>query len=454
MITALRGAAIDIRGNPFEQAAADCLTYFEDALILIEDGAIAAIGPYDTTRHQLPDGVIPTHYENAILSAGFIDTHVHYPQVEMIGAYGEQLLAWLEKYTFPTEQKFADPAYAEAAARLFMREILRSGTTTAVVYCTVHPQSVDAFFTESSRYNACMIAGKVLMDRNAPDGLRDTAQSGYDDSTALIRRWHGRGRQLYCVTPRFAPTSTEAQLNAAGALLREHDGLYMQTHLSENLGEVDWVKSLFPARENYLDVYAHAGLAGARSVFGHAIHLSESELCRCHDTGAALAHCPTSNLFLGSGLFRLFDAMDPRRPVRVGLGTDVGAGTSLSQLRSLGEAYKVAALRNTKLSAVQAFYLATSGGARALYLDERIGRLAPGYAADIAVLDLSSTPLLAARTAHCEGIEDQLFVLMTLGDDRAIRATYIAGACVYDRDRGAPFAYPEPPLIPGEAPCP
>ena len=216
----------------------------------------------------------------------------------------------------------------------------------------------------------------------------------------------------------------------------------MQTHLSENLGELDWVRELFPARKNYLDVYAHAGLAGARSVFGHGIHLSEPELCTCHEAGAALSHCPTSNLFLGSGLFRLFDAMDTRRPVRVGLGTDVGAGTSLSQLRTLGEAYKVAALQGNKLSAIQAFYLATLGGARSLYLDDRIGRLAQGYAADVTVLDLKATPLLQARTAHCSGIEEALFVLMTLGDDRAVRATYVGGHRVYDRDREAEFSYP------------
>ncbi len=339
-------------------------------------------------RASLPDGVVPDEYPGAILTAGFIDTHVHYPQLEMMGAYGEQLLTWLQKYTFPAELKFADPAYAAAAAKLFMREILRAGTTTAAVYCTVHPQSVEAFFAESARYDTCMIAGKVLMDRHAPAALLDTAQRGYDESDALIRRWHGNGRQLYGVTPRFAPTSTQAQLEACGDLLRRHDGLFLQTHMSENLAEVDWVRTLFPARSSYLDVYAHAGLAGARTVFGHGIHLSEPELCTCHDTGAALSHCPTSNLFLGSGLFRLFDAMDPRRPVRVGLGTDVGGGTSLWRLRTLGAAYQVAALQGTRLAAIRAFYLATLGGARSLYLDDRIGRLAPGYAADFAVLDL------------------------------------------------------------------
>jgi len=433
-ISAIRGLAIDFRGNPFELPTASCFTYCDDALVIINGETIQAFGPYSELIGTLPGATPVTEYQGGILTAGFIDTHVHYPQLEMIGAYGEQLLAWLEKYTFPTEQKFQDRAYADAAAKLFLQELFRSGTTTAAVYCTVHPQSVDAFFTESARYNSCMIAGKVMMDRNAPEALRDTAQSGYDASAALIQKWHKNGRQLYCVTPRFAPTSTEAQLEACGALLRQHEGLFLQTHLSENLGEVAWVKELFPARLDYLDVYAHAGLAGARSIFGHAIHLSEPELCTCHATGAALSHCPTSNLFLGSGLFRLFDAIDPKRPVRVGLGTDVGAGTSLAQLRTLGEAYKVAALQGRKLSALQGFYLATLGGARSLYLDDQIGRLAPGYAADLAVLDPNATAMLRARTAHCDNIEDLLFVLMTLADDRTVRATYVAGRRVYDRD--------------------
>ena len=440
--TALRGPAVDFRDDPFQHPAAACFTYHEDALILIESGAITACGPYASLRESLPDGIVPDEYPGAILTAGFIDTHVHYPQIEMMGAYGEQLLTWLQKYTFPAELKFGDPAYAAAAAKLFMREILRAGTTTAAVYCTVHPQSVEAFFAESTRYDTCMIAGKVLMDRHAPAALLDTAQRGYDESDALIRRWHGNGRQLYGVTPRFAPTSTQAQLEACGDLLRRHDGLFLQTHMSENLAEVEWVRTLFPARSSYLDVYAHAGLAGARTVFGHGIHLSEPELCTCHDTGAALSHCPTSNLFLGSGLFRLFDAMDPRRPVRVGLGTDVGGGTSLCHLQTLGAAYQVAALQNTRLDAIRAFYLATLGGARSLYLDDRIGRLAPGYAADIAVLDPGATPLLRARARHCDTIEDLLFVLMTLGDDRAVRATYVAGHRVYDRDRPDAFCYP------------
>ncbi len=366
---AIRAAAVTLKDNPFEKSVADCLVYHEDALVLIEDGTIAAFGPYAELAPTLPADAELVEYPDSLIMPGFIDAHVHYPQLEVIGAYGTQLLEWLERYTFPAEQHFADAAMPDAVAKLFLRELLRAGTTTAMVYCTVHPQSVEAFFAESARYNTRMIAGKVLMDRNAPAALLDTAERGYAESDALIRRWHGTGRQLYCVTPRFAPTSTQAQLDAAGALLKAHDGVYLQTHLCENLDEIAWVHELFPERASYLDVYAHAGLVGARSMFGHGIHLHEHDFCTCHQAGAALAHCPTSNLFLGSGLFKLFEAADPVRPVRVGLGTDVGGGTSLSQLQTLNAAYKVAAMAGHKLNAVQAFYLATLGGAHALHLD-------------------------------------------------------------------------------------
>ena len=453
-ISAVRGPAVSFHGNPFEQPAEQCLVHHADALVVIEDGTIARFGPYADLHPDLPAGVVPAHYPDALISAGFVDAHVHYPQVEMIGAYGAELLDWLNTYTFVTEQRFADAAHGARVAAVFLRELLRAGTTTAAVYCTVHPQSVDAFFAESERFNTRMVAGKVLMDRNAPAGLLDTAQRGYDESAALIARWHGRGRQHYCVTPRFAPTSTEAQLEAAGALLRDHADLYLQTHLCENVAEIAWVRELFPQRASYLDVYAHAGLVGPRSVFGHAVHMTEGDFCTCHRAGAALAHCPTSNLFLGSGLFRLFEAVKPERPVRVGLGTDVGAGTALSQLQTLNEAYKVAALGGRKLGAIQSFYLATLGGAHALYLDDRVGRLAPGYDADLCILDPQATPLLAYRTGRCADLHDLLFVLMTLGDDRAVRATYVAGSCVYDRERpGDPFRYPAARQTDGEAPA-
>ena len=442
---ALRASFVTFKDDPFRTSSRDALVLEEDGLIVIEDGRIKACGSHAALARTLPPGTPVTTYPHAIVSAGFVDAHVHYPQLQMIGAYGEQLLEWLDKYVFPTELQFADVEHARAVAARFLRELLRAGTTTAAVYCTVHAHSVDAFFEESERFNLRMVAGKVLMDRHAPEGLRDTAQRGYDESAALIGRWHAKGRQHYCVTPRFAPSCTDAQLEAAGALLRTRDDLFMQTHLAENLNELAWVKALFPAHASYLDVYDRAGLVGQRSIFGHGIHLDEPDFCTCHAKGAALAHCPTSNLFLGSGLFKLFQAVDPARPVRVGLGTDVGAGTSLSQLATLNEAYKVAQLSGRRLDAVQAFWLATLGGARALYLDDRIGRIAPGYEADLCVLDVQATPMLAFRSGFCTGIEDQLFALMTLGDDRAIRATYAAGHLVYDRERpDDAFAYPRP----------
>lgn len=438
---AIRAAAITFSGDPFLQPAASTLVHHADALIVIEQGRIVRFGAAAELLPALSPDIAVTHYRDAIVSAGFIDTHIHFPQTQMIAAYGEKLLEWLDKYTFRIEQQFAERAHADAVAKLFLRELLRAGTTTAAVYCTVHPQSVDALFEESARFNTRMLAGKVLMDRNAPAALLDTAQRGYDESKALIERWHGNGRQLYAITPRFAASSTEAQLDMAGVLWREHPGTYLQTHIAENRDEVAWVRELYPQRGSYLDIYDHAGLVGARTVLAHGIHLDETDFCTCHRTGAALAHCPTSNLFLGSGLFRLFEAKNSERPVRVGLGSDIGAGTSFSPLQSLNEAYKIAQLNSTKLNAIQAFYLATKGGAEALYLDDRIGSIAPGMEADLVVLDLKATPLLDFRLAQCEDVVEQLFVLMTLGDDRAVKATYVAGERVYERERAEPFCY-------------
>lgn len=439
---AIRAPAMTFRGDPFVLAPGDALHYWPDALIVIENGKFLRIEDAETGLKTLPANVPVTHYADALICPGFIDAHVHYPQMQMIGAFGAGLLEWLDKYTFVAEQDFADADHAHDVAGRFLRELLRAGTTTASVYCTVHPQSVDALFEESERFNTRMIAGKVLMDRNAPEGLLDTAETGYAQSKALIARWHEKGRQLYCITPRFAPSSTEAQLEAAGRLWREHPGTYVQTHLCENQGEVEWVRELFPDRSSYLDVYDHAGLTGPRAIFGHAVHMDEADFACCHRTGSALAHCPTSNLFLGSGLFRMVDAKRIERPVRVGLGTDIGAGTSFSQLQSLGEAYKVAKLGGHALTPEQGFYLATRGGAEALRLEDRIGSLAPGFEADFVVLDLKATPLLEFRLSHARDLAETLFVLMTLGDDRAIRATYIAGEPVYARDREEAFIYP------------
>jgi guanine deaminase len=416
-----------LRDDPFLTDPATAFVHEPDGVIVCRDGLIEAVGDARTVLATLSEPVEVTAYPGCVICPGFIDTHVHYVQTGIIGAFGDQLLDWLNDYAFPAELAFADPTHARAAAELFCDELLRNGTTTALVFCSVHPQSVDALFEAASRRNMRIAAGKVLMDRNAPHDLTDTAQTGYDQSKALIEAWHGQGRNLYAITPRFAGTSTPAQLDAAGALWAEHPGVLVQTHIAENPAEIAWTASLFPERRDYFDVYAHHGLAGPGAVFAHAVHLSEPELCACHDTRSALSHCPSSNLFLGSGLFRLSAAKNPARPVETGLGTDVGAGTSLSILRTLGDAYKVSQLIGAPLDAVRGLYLATLGGARAMGLADRIGSFAPGMEADFAVLDPAATPLLAYRTARSGSIEETLFVLMTLGDDRAVRATWVAG---------------------------
>ncbi|MFC1680697.1 guanine deaminase [Pseudomonadota bacterium] len=431
--SAVRGSVLSFSGDPFLNSPAESMDYFEDAIVVMEDGEISELVPA-SAGPGLADGVCVDDCTGMLILPGFIDCHVHYPQVEIMGAYGKQLMDWLEKYTFVAEQKFADPEYGRSAAKVFLRECLRAGTTTSAVFCTVHPQSVDVFFEESEKLNMRNIAGKVLMDRNAPSALCDTAQSAYDQSKQLIERWHGRGRQLYAVTPRFAATSSPAQLEAASAVWKEHHGTYLQSHLSENTAEIEWVMSMYPECSDYVDVYRRHGLLGERSIYGHGIHLSESELRVLHETGATLAHCPTSNLFLGSGSFDVERTADPARPVRFGLATDLGAGTNFSQLVTMNEAYKVAQLNGYSLSASRAFYLATLGAARALYLDDRIGTLSRGSEADLVVLDPKATPLLEYRMRYARDIEETLFVLMTLGDDRAVHSTWVAGRKLYSRD--------------------
>jgi guanine deaminase len=369
-----------------------------------------------------------------LISPGFIDAHVHYPQLPVIGAGGKPLLDWLAAYTFPAEERYGEIDYARSVARRYFAENLRNGTTSAAVWCTVHPQSVDALFGEAERLGVRTIAGKVMMDRNAPTALLDDAQASYDQSKALIERWHNRGRLHYAVTPRFAATSTPAQLEAAGALRREFADVFLQSHVAENRAEVDWIRALYPDDARYVDVYARFGLLGARAIYAHGIHLDEAELELLHDTGTALAHCPTSNNFLGSGLFDVARAKHPKRPVDVALATDLGGGTAFSMLRTMQAACEVAQQQGTPLAPSSAWWLATGGGARALGLDDRIGSLAPGRDADVVVLDLHSTPLIEFRMKYVSDIEQALGVQMALGDDRAIRATYVAGRLAFDRD--------------------
>ena len=406
--------------------------FFEDGALLVTEGHVQACGPAPDIMDNLPEGCEVRELPDRLIVPGFIDTHVHYPQLEVLAGCGVQLLDWLEQYTFPAEAKFSDPQYAADVAELFLDQCLSNGTTTALVFGTVDPSSVDAFFQAAEKRNMRMIAGKVMMDRNAPDYLLDTPESSYSDSKALINRWHNKGRLSYAVTPRFAPTSTPEQLTMAGRLLKEHDGLYLHTHLSENTKEVQWVQELFPESQNYLDVYDQHGLLGARSVFAHSIHLCDESWDRMAESDSSIAFCPGSNLFLGSGLFNLSQAQ--KNNIRVGLGTDVGGGTSLCLLNTMKDAYQVSQLRENSISPLQAFYLATLGGARALHLDDRIGNFQTGNEADFLVLNPSATPLLKFRSEKTKTLEELLGVLMVMGDDRVIEKTVIMGQETRGRD--------------------
>lgn len=432
--SAIRGRFLDIE-NTVAQACEihDQARYVEDGLLICLNGKIEWFGTWQDGQAHLPPDVQVQHYPDQLIIPGFIDTHIHYPQTEMIGAYGEQLLEWLDTYTFPTELQFSDPAYAEKIAEFFVQELLKNGTTTALVFCTVHPQSVDALFQAAQKRQMRLIAGKVMMDRHAPENLCDTAESAYADSKQLIEKWHGKGRNLYAVTPRFAPTSTPEQLARAGQLKAEYPDVYVHTHLSENKNEIAWAKALFPEQKGYLDVYHHYGLTGSRSVFAHCVHLEDDEWQCMHDTDSAIAFCPTSNLFLGSGLFPLKKTWEAQ--VKVGLGTDIGAGTSFSQLQTIQEAYKVQQLQGDKLSAFEALYHATLGGAKALDLADQLGNFNIGKEADFIVLDLQPTALQALRQSRAKGIEDAVFALMMMGDDRNVQAAYVYGECAYQRSK-------------------
>ena len=427
---AVRGRFLDIQ-HTVSQAAdiPQAIRYLEDGLVITTEGKITWFGTWQDGQHLLNEDMPFEHYPEQLIVPGFIDTHIHFPQTEMVGAYGEQLLEWLNTYTFPTELQFKDKAYADQIAAFFVQELLKNGTTTALVFCSVHAESVDALFEAAEQHQMRLIAGKVMMDRHAPEDLCDTAESAYSDSKALIEKWHGKGRNLYAITPRFAPTSTPEQLAKAGQLKAEYPEVYVHTHLSENKNEIAWVKELFPEQQGYLDVYHHYGLTGQRSVFAHCVHLEEAEWDCMHETNSAIAFCPTSNLFLGSGLFPLKKTWE--KQVKVGLGTDIGAGTSFNQLQTLNEAYKVQQLQGDKLSAFESLYHATLGGAKALDLADKLGNFNLGKEADFIVLDLKATALQALRQARAKGIEDALFALMTMGDDRNIHSTYIYGEPVY-----------------------
>ncbi len=420
----LLGQTLSFNGDPFHMPIADATTYERRGAVLIEDGKITATGPADSLRAAHPQARI-TDYGDGLITAGFVDAHAHYPQTAIIASWGKRLIDWLNTYTFPEEIRFNDPAYATEIAARYLDLTAANGTTTIASFCTIHPASVDALFSAATTRNQRIVAGKTCMDRNAPDGLRDSAKSAYDDSRALLEKWHGRGRAAYAITPRFSPTSTPEQLEALGALWREHPDCLMQTHLSEQLDEIEWVAELFPNARDYLDTYEQFGLLGERAMFGHAIHLTPRERDRLREVDAALIHCPTSNTFIGSGLFDMGGLMAAGH--RIGLATDTGGGSSFSMLRTMAAAYEIGQLTGTSLHPAQLYWLATVGSARTLHMDDKIGNLAVGQEADLVVLNLASTPAIAQREARAEDIWQSLFPTIMMGDDRAITATWING---------------------------
>lgn len=420
--TLLLGQLLQFDADPFV-AGIDAARHDARGAVLIRNGMIADVGQADDLRAAHPGAEIVDHGQGLILP-GFVDAHAHYPQTAMIASWGKRLIDWLNTYTFPEEMRFADPAYAAEIAARYFDLTLSNGTTTVASYCTIHPESVDAYFDEAQRRGLRALAGKTCMDRNAPEGLRDSAQAAYDDSKALLEKWHGVGRLGYVITPRFSPTSTPGQLTALGALWAEHPECLMQTHLSEQTDEILWVKGLYPEARDYLDTYEAHGLLGAGGLYGHAIHLEPREIDRLREVGAALIHCPTSNTFIGSGLFDMGLAGGP---IRVGLATDTGGGSSFSMLRTMAAAYEIGQLRGRALHPGELIWLATEGSARALRIDDKVGRVAKGMEADLVVLDLASTAAIAQRSARADTIWEALFPTIMMGDDRAIAEVRVAG---------------------------
>lgn len=417
--TLILGRILNYTGDPFAEGPG--AARFDEA-VLIRGERIAEVGGREL-RARYPAARVVDHGD-ALVSAGLVDSHVHYPQTAIVASWGKRLIDWLDTYTFPEEMRFGDAAYAAEVAGRFLDLMLAHGTTAVSSFCTIHPESVDAFFTAAEARGMAVAGGKTCMDRHAPDGLRDTAQGAYDDSRTLLDRWHGRGRAVYAVTPRFSPTSTPEQLAALGALWAEHPDCPMQTHLAEQLDEVAWVADLHPQARDYLDTYEAAGLVGPGAMFGHAIHLTEREQARLAESGSAVVHCPTSNTFIGSGLF---DISLHEQGVTVGLATDIGGGSSFSMLRTMAAAYEIGQLGHHPIHPSQLWWLATDGSAQALRMQDRIGGIAPGRMADLVVWDLASTPAIAQRSARAEDQWEAIFPTIMLGDDRAVREVWIAG---------------------------
>ncbi len=434
-LNAIRGAFLDFTGDPFYEPEAESVRYLPDGLLVVEDGHIKAFGDYASLICDYPDLDI-TAYSDRLIVPGFIDLHVHYPQTEMIGAYGAQLMEWLEQYTFPTERKFEDPVHARKIAAFFLDELLRNGTTTAVILTTIFSHSVEVLFEEAQKRNMRIVAGQVLMSRNAPEYLLNDAQTAYAQTKAQIQKWHHNGRSLYAITPRFAITSTEEELRLAGSLKQEFPDVYVHTHMSENLEEIRFTAELFPQCKDYLNVYEEFGLVGDRTILAHCIHVDDSAFERLSNAGAAIAFCPSSNLFLGSGLFKLHQAKSKDLPIKVGLATDVGGGTSFSMLQTMSDGYKVMQLQGQSLSVFKAFYLATLGAAKALSLEDKLGSFDVGKEADFTVLSVQATPLMTLRNPNPKSetlaeLAELAFAMVTVGDDRTITATYVAGNLAY-----------------------
>ena len=423
MADLILGQVLRYEGDPF--ATPDAARPITHGAVLVDAGRIADVGEAADLRARHPQARVHDH-GSRLISAGFIDAHVHYPQTAIIASWGKRLIDWLNSYTFPEEMRFSDRAYADAVAGRYLDLVLARGTTTVCSYATIHPESVDAIFSAAQARGMRVFAGKTCMDRNAPEGLRDTPQSAYDDSKRLLQAWHGVDRLSYVITPRFSPTSTPEQLAALGALWREHPDCLMQTHLSEQTDEIAWVKDLFPQSRDYLDTYEAQGLLREGAVYGHAIHLTDREKARLSEVGASLVHCPTSNTFIGSGLFD----MGLARSLRVGLATDTGGGSNFSMLRTMAAAYEVAQLRGQSLHPSHLWWLATQGSARALHAEDRIGNIAVGMEADLVVIDLASTPAIAQAAARASDLWQALFPTIMMGDDRAVAAVWVGGRAV------------------------
>ena len=430
MRQAFRASILHCLADPGEHASPSAVEYFDDGVLVVENGVVAEVGAAESLLPRLPENAPVEDLRDKLIVPGFIDCHVHFSQLDIIASYGEQLLDWLSRYAYPEEMRFSDVDHANSVASVFIDELLRNGTTSAMVFATVHPHSVDAIFAAAAAKNMRLIAGKVLMDRNCPAELRDDAASAYRDSKRLIERWHGQGRLGYAITPRFALTSTEAQLEAAGKLAGEFPDTWVQTHLAENFAEIAAVKEQFPWSSSYLDVYDRFGLLRERSMFAHCLHLDDRDRALMADKGGAVAFCPASNLFLGSGLFDLRAMREAS--ICVGLASDVGGGTSLSLLKTMSDAYKVLQLEGQALPATRALYLATLGAAEALDLDDRIGNFALGKEADFVVLDPDGSSITARRTQDSTTFEELLFAVIMLGDDRHVAATYLQGQLACD----------------------